>query len=306
MKQFLLILFVILFNSSSFAQINLKDSSVQAIGYWDKNEKQSYTITIDKFKIKEGDTISKSKLMYDVDITIVDSTANSFVIEWKYSNYKTSGSELLRQKIEAGFQNLSILIKTNEMGSFEELINWQELRDHMRKTSTLLQEEFKHDPKLKEIMDEVAKIYNSKENIEAIAINDIHQFYNFHGGKYLKGETTEASIQVPNVTGGKPFDADVLVYLDEINAKEENYILRYELSVDENQLQAAVKEYMTNLANKTGKPVPKDFALKPLVNKTHIASRIHDYGWVIYSISTKTVTADGNESIEERVIEIKD
>ncbi|HLP37196.1 hypothetical protein [Lacibacter sp.] len=306
MKQFLTILFFILFNTTTFAQINLKDSTVQAIGYWDKNEKQSYTITTDKFKIREGDTISKSQLTYDVDITIVDSTANSYVIEWKYSNYRVTGGELIRQKIDAGFQNLKIRIKTDDMGAFEELLNWEDVRDHMKKSSTLLQEEFKHDPKAREIMEEVTKIYNSKANIEAIAINDIQQFYTFHGGKYVKGEPVEASIQVPNVTGGKPFDADVFIYLDEINEKEENYILRYELSVDEKQLQQAVKEYLTNLAKKAGKPVPKDLVLNPLVNTTLIGSRIHDYGWVIYSISTKTVSAGEILNIEERVIEIKD
>lgn len=306
MKKIVLLLFATVISGIITAQINLKDSSVQAIGYWDKNEKQSYTITTDKFKIREGDTISKSQLTYDVDITVIDSTANSYVIEWKYSNYRVSGSELIKQRIEAGFQNLAIRIRTDDMGAFEEVLNWEDVRDHMKKSSTLLQEEFKHDPQAKEIMEEVAKIYNSKANIEAIAINDIQQFYTFHGGKYIKGEPAEASIQVPNVTGGKPFDADVFIYLDEINEKDENYILRYELSVNEKQLQEAVREYLINLAKKAGKPVPKDIALKPLVNTTQIGSRIHDYGWVIYSISTKTVSAGEILNIEERVIEIKD
>lgn len=295
-----------LFNATAFAQINLKDSSVQAIGYWDKNEKQSYTITTDKFKIREGDTISKSQLTYDVDITIVDSTANSYVIEWKYSNYRVTGGELIRQKIDAIFQDLTIRFKTDEMGSFEELLNWQEVRDHLKKTSTLLLQEFKNEPKLMEVMAEVGKVYNSKENIEALAINDIQQFYLFYGAKYIKGETTEATIQVPNVMGVKPFDADALLYLDEINEKDENYILRYEQTVDEKQLLAAVTEYVSKIAKTAGKTAPKDLGIKNLVNELQIGSRIHDYGWVIYSVSTKKVTAEGMENVEERVIEIKD
>ncbi|MEJ8843745.1 hypothetical protein WG954_15240 [Lacibacter sp. H375] len=306
MKQFLAILFSILFNATAFAQINYKDSTVQAIGYWDINEKQSYTITTDKFKIREGDTISKSQLTYDVDITIVDSTANSYVIEWKYNNYRVTGGELIRQKIDAVFQDLTIRFKTDEMGSFEDLLNWQEVRDHLKKTSTLLLQEFKNEPKLMEIMAEVGKVYNSKENIESIAINDIQQFYMFYGGKYIKGETTEANIQIPNIFGGKPFDADVVLYLDEINEKDGNYILRYEQTVDEKQLLAAVTEYVSKIAKTAGKTAPKDLGIKNLVNELEIGSRIHDYGWVIYSVSTKKVTAEGIENVEERVIEIKD
>jgi hypothetical protein len=306
MKQFPIILLAILFNATSFAQINLKDSSVQAIGYWDKNEKQSYTITTDKFKIREGDTISKSQLMYDVDITIVDSTAKSFIIEWKYSNYRVTGNELIRQKIDALFQGITIRFKTDEMGSFDELLNWQEVRDHIKKTTTLLFQEYSNEPKLMETMAEVGKVYDSRENIETIAINDIQQFYLFYGGKYIKGETTEASIQIPNVFGSKPFDADVVLYLDEINEKDENYILRYEQTVDEKQLLSAVKDYVAKIAKTAGKPAPEDLGIKNLVNELQIGSRIHDYGWVIYSVSTKKVTAEGIENVEERVIEIKD
>nr|WP_294906993.1 hypothetical protein [uncultured Lacibacter sp.] len=306
MKQLFASITLLLIACSANAQINLKDSSVQAIGYWEKNEKQSYTITIDKIKIREGDTVSKSKLSYDVDITIIDSTANSYIIEWAYSNYRATGGEVVNQKLETMNQGKKIRFKTDEMGSFEEVLNWQEVRDHILKTSNTVLSEFKNDPKMKQVMDEVYKIYNSKENIEAIAINDIQQFYTFHGGKYAKGDVTEATIQVPNVFGPKPFDADVAIYLDEINTEDDNYIVRFEQSVDEKQLLAAVTTYVTNLAKKTGKPAPKDLGIKNLVNEINIGSRIHDSGWVIYSISTKTVTAEGIENIEERVIELKD
>ena len=69
---------------------------------------------------------------------------------------------------------------------------------------------------------------------------------------------------------------------------------------------AAVTEYVTKIAKTVGKPAPKDLGIKNLVNELQIGSRIHDYGWVIYSVSTKKVTAEGIESVEERVIEIKD
>ena len=244
--------------------------------------------------------------MYDVDITIVDSTASSYIIEWAYSNYRVTGGDVINQKLDAMNQGMKIRIRTDEMGSLEEVLNWQEVRDHMIKTSTLLMDEFKNDAKFKQIMAEVHKIYNSKENIEAIAINDIQQFYTFYGGKYIKGDVTEATIQVPNVFSSKPFDADVAIYLDEINAEDDNYIVRFEQSVDEKQLLAAVTEYIQNLAKKTGKPAPKDLGIKKLVNEINIGSRIHDSGWIIYSISTKTVTAEGMENVEERVIELKD
>jgi hypothetical protein len=44
--------------------------------------------------------------------------------------------------------------------------------------------------------------------------------------------------------------------------------------------------------------------IKDIANQTDLASRIHGSGWVIYSIQTKTVTADNSTNIEETIIEI--
>jgi len=40
------------------------------------------------------------------------------------------------------------------------------------------------------------------------------------------------------------------------------------------------------------------------MNETWSASRIHESGWVIYSIETKKVVAEGTTQINERIIEI--
>lgn len=306
MRKILLISFSIFITLFVSAQINLKDSSVQAIGYWDKKEKQNYSITTDKFKVKGKDTVSKARLTYDVEITVIDSTDKSYTLQWDYSNFKSTSTDIIRRKLDAAPQGLKILVKTDEMGSFEEVLNWKEVRDHVLKTSSILRTEFVNDKDFDLVMKEVEKLYATKENVEAIAINDIQQFYMFHGGKYTKGEPAEGKIEIPNVFGGKPFDAEVYIYLEEINKEDDNYVLRYEQSVDEKQLIAAATEYVTSIAKKIGKPVPKDFNLKEMVHETLVGARIHEYGWPIYIILTKTVTSEDMVNIEERVIEIKD
>ncbi len=306
MSKLILLLLATSLTTISAAQINLKDSSVQTVGYWDKKEKQVYSIITDKFKVRAKDTVSRARLTYDVEITVIDSTAKSYTLEWAYSNFKSTSTDKLRKKAEQAPQGLKILVKTDEMGSFEEVLNWKEVRDHMLRSTDLMRAEFGSDKNFDIVMKEIEKLYATKENVEAIAINDIQQFYMFHGGKYTKGEPAEGRIEIPNVFGGKPFDAEVYIYLEEINNDESNYILRYEQSVDEKQLMAAATEYVTNIAKKIGKPVPKDFNLKEMVHETLVGARIHEYGWPIYIILTKTVTSEDMVNIEERVIEIKD
>ena len=82
MNKLLIGVVLFLFSSTLFGQISVKDSTVQVIGYWAKQETQSYNISYNKFKIKSKDTISRELMNYEVDIKIIDSTANSYTIEW--------------------------------------------------------------------------------------------------------------------------------------------------------------------------------------------------------------------------------
>jgi hypothetical protein len=110
----------------SFAQIDMNDSTVQAIGYWDRNETYSYLVTSTKYKVTKDDTTARETLKYDLDITIKDSTANSYTIEWAYKNLQHSSTNELVRKLAAVSENIRVVIKTNEMGAFEEVVNWQD------------------------------------------------------------------------------------------------------------------------------------------------------------------------------------
>ena len=75
---------------STFGQIHLEDSTVQVIGFWDKNEKQNYAVSLEKIKIKGADTTSREMIRYDVEVTIRDSTAHAYLVEWYYKNFTIS------------------------------------------------------------------------------------------------------------------------------------------------------------------------------------------------------------------------
>lgn len=146
MKKIALICLIFTISINLFAQLNMDDSTAQVIGYWDKNEKQSYSITTDKLKIKEGDTLSREQLSYTVDITIVDSTADSYLIDWMYRDYKINTDNELMKKVFTLAQDLKVTIRTNELGVFQEVVNWREVRDYMLKATTLLKAEMKEIP----------------------------------------------------------------------------------------------------------------------------------------------------------------
>lgn len=305
MKETLIIGIILFFSIKTFGQINVKDSTVQVIGYWSKLDKQSYNISYEKLKIKNKDTISRELMQYEVDLKIIDSTENSYITEWYYKNFKIDTDNELVKKITSLSDNISVLIKTDEFGSFLEVVNWESVRDYLNKVTKELKKELKDIPNSEQIIENVKKIYSSKQSIESNAIKDAIQFYSFHGVKYKLGEEVSGDITVSNNFGGKPFDTKIKYSLDEINSDDGNSIIRMKQVVNSEQLTNETYNYLKRIGS-FGKNIPDRKDIPSITNETYTASRIHgETGWIIYSIETKEVKADDTTNIEERIIEIK-
>lgn len=291
---------------SGLAQINLSDSSVQVINYWDKKEKQTYHITTHKYKIKDADTTSRETMQYDVEVTVKDSTAKSYTIEWFYKNYQVDSDNEITKKMMAASESMKVVFKTDELGAFVEVINWQEVRDMIKESLKKLAKESSSIPNFNEVLQQVEGMFSSKESIESAAIRDIQQFHTFNGAKFKLAEVIEGQLKAPNLyDSNKPFDSDFQVYLDEINAEENNYVMRASETINKEQLKEATIKYLSDVAKRINAPAPNFNDLKELSNETHTASRIHNTGWVIYSIQTKTVSSGNQINVEERIIELQ-
>lgn len=290
---------------SVVGQINLEDSTVQVIGFWDNRERQNYSVSLEKIKVKGADTTAREKIMYDVEITIKDSTSTSYSVEWHYKNFTTNTENKISQKIMSLAQDMKVLIRTDEFGAVKEVMNWEEVRNYIKIGTNELRKEYKNIPKMDDVITQIENTYSTKAAIESHAIMDAQQFYNFHGAKYKLGELLEGQLKSPNIYGPEPFDTEITVYLDEINPDNNNYILRSTQRVNSDQLAEATFGYLVKLSKTMGVPEPTRDDLKDITNETLTASRIHGSGWVVYSILTKTITADDISNIEERIIEIK-
>jgi hypothetical protein len=305
MKKLLTTLLLLAISFHLYSQINAVDSTVQIIGYWQKKEKQSYEITHRKYKVKDNDTTARELMSYQVDVSIKDSTATGYSIEWFYKNFAIRTDNELVKKISSLAQDMPVVLTTDQFGAIVGVSNWTHVRDYMQKVAKFLEKDLKALPNGQQIMAQIKGMYMSKEAIEANAIKDAQQFYTFHGGKYTLGEEIKAQMQLANNYGGKPFDTDVKVSVDEINEQEDYAILRAHQRVNPQQLTDVTYEYLKKIT-----PINNSFPSKDkfplLTNDTWTVSQIHgSSGWIIYSKETKHVKAEGVTSVEERVIELK-
>ncbi|WP_282124662.1 hypothetical protein [Algibacter mikhailovii] len=305
MNKLLLIGTLCLLSSNLFGQISTKDSTVQVIGYWAKQDVQSYDITYEKYKLKSKDTVSRELMKYEVDIKIVDSKENSYTIEWFYKNYTIDTENELVRKLMSISNDISVKIKTDEYGVFKEVVNWKEVREYLIKITESLKTELKDVPNHEKIIANVMNVYSSKASIEANAIKDALQFYKFHGVKYKLGESLTGQVETANNYGEKPFETLVQYSLDDINETDGNSILRSNEVINSKELTDATYNYLKQLGT-FGDKLPARNNFPSISNETNTASRIHgETGWIIYSIETKKITAEETINIEERIIEIK-
>lgn len=304
MKRLFAIIFTVV-TTTAFGQISMADSTAQAIAYWRIGDKQSYAMSLQKLKLRGTDTTENVLVTYDVDITVIDSTEDSYLVEWYYQNYQTNSTNEIVKKITGLSEDIKVIIETDEFGAIRSVRNWQEVSKYMKKTIQSLKADLKN-PQMEPIFKQVENMYTTKEGIEAAAVQDAQQFHTFHGGRYVLGEVLEAPLKVPNVYyPDKPLDSRVTLYLDELNPEDNNFIIRSSQEVDSEQLTETTLNYLKSMAKSMRTPAPKREDMGQVSNVTTTASRIHDTGWVIYSIQTKTVKAAGATNIEERIIEIK-
>ncbi|MFY0688583.1 MAG: hypothetical protein JXQ90_15515 [Cyclobacteriaceae bacterium] len=305
MKKLILSVLTALILMNANAQINMADSTVQVIGYWSINDTQSFDVTHEKYKIKEGDTTAREFIQYEIDITIKDSTANSYTIEWFYKNFQMETDNALVQKLTKIAEDLPVLIKTDEFGAVQEVVKWEEVRDYVQKAAKILKKELKKVPNSEQIIAQVMGTYLSKEAIEANAIKDVLQFYTFHGAAYTLNEKLTGQMQMVNNYGEQPFDTDVTISLDEIDETGGTSVIRMYQEIDSKQLTDATYGHLKKLGT-MGEQLPPRDEFPALTNKIWTASRIHaSSGWTTFTLENKEVQAEGTTNIEERIIQIK-
>lgn len=304
MKNFLLTGLLLLIGLSTFAQINTADSTAQVIGYWGKGEKQKYLISYDKLQLSGDDTTRKENAKYEVEISILDSTANSYIIEWNYRNFNVAKINMLTKDVTDIIRDMSVVFKTDEFGSFIEIINLEEIRDLLKEALELTKNSIPANSEVLNVWDETVSKFLTKQAIEGLALQDIQQFYTFHGGSYKLGEVLKGIVEVPNVLGNEPLHSDMTVTLQGIYVEDNYFTLNAYQEVNQEQLIETTFNFLTATAKNLGVDPPRRDDFNNLTNVIDVSSSIDGFGWVLYSVQSKTVRSNEETVFEDRSIEL--
>lgn len=137
------------------AQINLNDSTVQVVAYWSKGDSYDYLYDYYKYNIQGKDTISWERTISKINITVIDSTENSYTLQAVYDtpNAIRSGSDSisreLTSRISRTFGNDTVIVETNELGTIKRLVNFDKLRSRYLKAAEMTAEALSAQPRFR-------------------------------------------------------------------------------------------------------------------------------------------------------------
>ncbi len=321
----------------AFGQM-MPDSTVQVCAYWQKGDRVVYeckstSATIDKDGNEKTTKASSETRIFDV----IDETEDSYVLQTTYKDVFSSdmslsvGADVLSKVAE----EILIKIRTDEVGTFQELINVEELTEAMKRTIPLAVDAAmaKQDKKvLKEmgltrqgLIDTYTDQLCRPETIAMICLDDVLPLLFYHGVRLnFKDEyTIEQELHNPFPNSSGSIKVDMNFWVDDELTDSSSVVIRSYFQVDNETLLPFFRDFMLSLTPNT---LPDGITREELVKeidaeiaKSHIQAKMEQFsateidlasGWTIqwWNERRTTITTDEGETqtVEKKQVTIAD
>jgi hypothetical protein len=313
MKFYFCFLLLLLFGSQlAEAQIFEEDSTVKTIAYWDLNETYTYSVVLENYELVGSDTLEKIRTSYLVDILVLDSTETSYKVRWSYRDMvvdldqvDTLYSDLIKKLISLSGGTV-VEIQTDEIGVFQEVSNWEEIRDFYLVAKDSMKVFFGNNPQVNEFVDGMFNSYLTKSAIESASIKDVHQFLNFHGGELQMGKPVYSTMKFPDGTGTETMDALVSLELTGIYPEDDDYAVYSIIEINPGQLKELAKRNVRLILPKADESEMEEAfeQIGELWSIIENSAVIHHWGWPKYTREIRTTGSDKKSKVEIRIMEI--
>ncbi len=252
MKKIFSLIALLIISTNLFCQQDT--TRVPFVAYWTMGDSYNFKVTKINQQWKEGELTKDKKEEYLASFTVIDSSANSYTIRWAFENYLNDSYDIPDeyQEIFSKYDILEILYATNELGAFNEILNWEELGKTL---STMIDELVevlgKDNKELHEIlfktMKPIKEAFSTKNGIENFVVGEL-QFFHFPLGIDIDAKEPSFYVdELPNMFGGNPIKANVKLYIDTVDFEENFCVLKQEQSLDQNDVKIMLTDFLKKL-----------------------------------------------------------
>ena len=229
MKRVLFLCLCLVSAMQAFAQINMKDSTAQVVAYWNKGDKYTYDYVSQRAQIKGSDTTITGYTESRFELEVTDSTANGYLISYTKLSESAGIDENspmagLMKQFQELTKSLPIILKTDETGAIQEIVNFEEYKNQAVSQITMFTDVLRKDKEWKKLgpeadaaLNSIVAMFTSDQYILKL-IEPITTMFTYHGCelKMNNSYTSTAQIDSPYIAGMK-IDAENNTYIAECN-----------------------------------------------------------------------------------------
>jgi hypothetical protein len=285
----------------------ISPTKVTTIGYWNNGQSTDYHVkeTQASYKGNSKKPFKSASSEYDIELRVIDSTAESYVFEMKYTNYvpDANAKEFIHKMAE--LQNdLPIRYRTNELGQFDTILNLVELQQQLIEKLELCvgyidEEEDEMKEIYKMVISSMSEQFKKLESIEALFLTDIITIHGFYGIEMQQGKPIDIELDYPTI-GDIVLTGTGKVTLNTINKSKDECIF----STTEKPNRDELAQYLGSLAllfmMDSGKKISLD-ELSITMNTRKKMKMELSSGWM-NSVEQTTTTKLTNKKGEQKKI----
>lgn len=268
------------------------DGSFFCRAHWKKGEKKFYTI------VHRG----LSELTYQAAITVLDSNANGFTLQWVL----TLPDSLLKRRPHLVdsmpvYGGVTIIYHTDVTGVFTGLRNWEEVRMAYIEMMEIRRPKNMSDAE-RDLFNRVEAQYRTREAVEAGLIKEIRLFHSVYGHLYTNPPKKVKS-QLPNVWGSDQLLPAVTSYL--LAALGDRAVVSIKEETDSAGMQQMVESFLQRSGGKDSAlaAMKRDIARFSILHATLYDLRPSS-GWLVsMEHQTRMTSVDRNEQEEYDLFE---
>ena len=252
MRKTLSLITILLISTNLFSQIDT--TKIAFVSYWSIGDSYNFKISKIKKQWKEGKLTKDQKQDYIANFKVIDSTENSYIINWSYENDLGNTYKIPEKLLDrfSKYKITEIKYKTSEVGYLIEILNWKEVGDTMNSMIVDIievlgdKDEMKKDA-LKTALQPFKQIYSSKQGVEQLVLKELQYFHFPMGLEYDITEPLLYDDELPNMLGGRPIKAKAKLYFENVDFEESFCVIKQELSLDPKDTKDLLKQFFKQM-----------------------------------------------------------
>ena len=320
MNKYLLVkITALIFIALGFAcVINIETSIaeivVELLPHWKKGEKKSLELVKTKKRTKGSKLVFDSTTRTDCDIEIIEANNDGYLLSWTYSETKFDNPEQAQNPIVKQMSNilkgLQVVFEFDSQGYINGVQNWKEMKKKSEEVINAINKSLKESGADKttvdKVCDQIAAMFSTKEQIEMMSTREAGLYFLALGKSYTLASPFEFDDVLPNPFGGEPFPSKGKLFLESHDGKKDRSIVKWKQTIPSEDATRILKKTFQDLANRLGKPIPKEgelptFDIKDSAEFTVIASS----GWIEKLKHTRTIKVNADWQKDTMVIKMK-